>query len=261
MISIYSKLILISFKTQSQHRASFLMLTLAHFIATFIDIFGIWILFDRFKMVKGWTLPELMLVCGIVHMGFATAEAFGKGFDEFSHIVKNGDFDRVLLRPLTTLFQIATRDVQLIRIGRFLQGIILLIWSCRELNLPLFPYNICIIFLSFIGIVSVFFALFIIQATISFWTVETLELISIATYGGVEASKYPMSIYSSSFRLFFTIIIPFACVCYYPIAIMLHHEAFPLWFATMIPTTGLIFLYLSCRLWKFGVRHYHSTGS
>ncbi|MFW9872781.1 MAG: ABC transporter permease [Candidatus Thorarchaeota archaeon] len=261
MIYLYYKLISVSFKSQMQHRASFLMLTVAYFISTFVDIVGIWVLFDRFKIVKGWTLEELMLIYGIVHMGFAIAEGFTRGFDKFSQMVKNGDFDRILLRPLGTLFQVATRDIQIMRVGRFLQGSVVLIWGFLKLKLSLFPFNIFIILLSIIGTATLFCGLFILQATLSFWTTETLEIMNITTYGGVEAGQYPISIYKKAFRLFFIFIVPIACVGYYPISIMLKHETFSIWVGLIFPLAGIVFLYLSCKLWKFGVRHYHSTGS
>lgn len=260
-IRLYFTLISVSFKSQMQHRASFLMLAFTHFISTFVDIFGIWVLFDRFKIIQGWTFKELAIIYGVVHMGFATAESIARGFDTFSQMIKNGDFDRLLLRPLGTLFQVATRDIQMMRIGRFLQGFIVLVWACKEMEFFFFSIQTLIIILSIIGITSFFYGLFVIQATISFWTTETLEIMNITTYGGVEAGQYPMSIYTPIFRYFFTFIIPLACVAYYPIAIMLKHETFPLWFGTLFPLAGIVFLYLSSQFWKIGVSHYHSTGS
>lgn len=257
---LYWKLIGISVKSQMQYRASFLMLTLTHFLSTFVDIFNIWILFDRFKMVQGWTLAELALIYGIMHMGFAAAEAFARGFDTFSHMVKSGDFDRVLLRPCSTLLQIATREFQAMRIGRFFQGMVVLLWSCQELHLSLFSHGV-FIGLAIIGTACLFSALFVMQATLSFWTTETLELMNITTYGGLEAGQFPMSIYHSGFRFFFTFIIPLACVAYYPVAILLHHESQPSWLGYLFPLTGVLFLYFSCLLWKIGVRHYCSAGS
>ena len=134
-------------------------------------------------------------------------------------------------------------------------------WGCKELQLSLLSIQGVIILFSLMGTASLFYALFVIQATISFWTTETLELMNIATYGGLEAGQYPMSIYNTGFRLFFTVVIPLACVAYYPIAIMLHHEKLPLWMGTLYPFAGVVFLFLACRLWKLGVRHYHSAGS
>jgi ABC-2 type transport system permease protein len=55
-------------------------------------------------MIQGWTLKEPALIYGILHIGFAIAEASGRGFDTFSRMVIQGDFDRILLRPLGTIF-------------------------------------------------------------------------------------------------------------------------------------------------------------
>ena len=134
-IRLYWKLVGVCIRSQMQYRSSFLMLASAHFVATFVDIFGIWVLFDRFKMVKGWTLPEVAIIYGIMHMGFAAAEAFARGFDTFSQIIRTGEFDRYLLRPMGTLLQVAVRDVQILRLGRFLQGFIVLAWGTTTLEL------------------------------------------------------------------------------------------------------------------------------
>src|SRR5688572_4397898 len=132
---LYFKLIGVSIRSQMQHRASFIMLLIAYFLSTLVDIVGIWVLFDRFKMVQGWTLAEVSLIYGIMHMGFASAEASARGFNEFPKIVKNGDFDRFLLRPIGTLFQVAVQEVQLLRMGRFLQGFLVLLWGYSQLNI------------------------------------------------------------------------------------------------------------------------------
>jgi len=237
------------------------MLTSAYFISTFTDIFGIWVLFDRFKIIQGWTLEELALIYGIMHMGFAIAEGAARGFDSFSLMIKHGDFDRVLLRPLGSLFQIASREIQLMRLGRFIQGLVILLWGSQKLQLPLFSMETVIITLAFIGTTSLFYGLFVVQATLSFWTTETLEIMNITTYGGLEAGQYPMSIFNKIFKGFFTFIIPLACVAYYPLAILLQHKALPLWLGILFPLSGIVFLYLACQLWKIGVRRYHSTGS
>lgn len=258
---LFWKLIAVCIRSQMQYPGSFLMLSSAYFIGTFIDLLGIWVLFDRFQMVKGWTLFEVGLIYGIVHMGFAFAEAFARGFDRFDQIIKHGEFDRFLLRPQNPLFLIAASDVQLMRVGRFLQGFVVLCWSASELSLSLWSIHTLVIMFSVAGTASLFYGLFVIQAGIAFWTIETLELMNIATYGGVQTAQYPMSIYKRSFRLIFTLLIPLACVGYYPVATLLRHEDIPLWLGMIAPLAGFIFLYLACQFWHFGVRHYRSPGN
>lgn len=258
---LFFKLASISIRSQMAHRASFFMLAISHFLSTFVGIFGIWVLFDRFKLVEGWTLAEVALIYGVVHMGFSIAESVARGFDTFDRMVKMGEFDRVLLRPLGTLFQIAVKDVQLMRIGRFLQGLVVLAIGIKELALPLGPFHYIVLCLAIVGVAALFYGLFVLQATLAFWTTESLELMNITTYGGVEAAQFPMTIYPEGFRLFFTLVIPLACVAYYPLATLLQHESFPIAFALLFPLGGVLFLLISCLIWHLGVRHYTSTGS
>jgi ABC-2 type transport system permease protein len=244
-----------------QYSASFLMLIIAHFFGTFIEILGIWVLFDRFQMVQGWTLYEVGLIYGIIHMGFAVAEAFARGFDQFDRMVKHGDFDRLLLRPISSLLQVAVSGVQLLKMGGFLQGLIVLIWSAYQLSFSLLSFHAGVILFSIIGTACLFYGLFVIQAVIAFWTIETLEVMNITTYGGVHTGQYPITIYPRSFRLIFTLMIPLACVGYYPIATLLRHETIPFVLGMIAPLTGVAFLFLTCQLWHFGVRHYQSSGN
>jgi ABC-2 type transport system permease protein len=258
---VYCALIRVSIKSQMQHRASFLMETGANFLASMTDIFGIWVLFDRFHMIQGWTLQELALIYGIIHIGFAISEAIGRGFEKFSRVIIIGDFDRVLLRPLGSLLQIAASRTQLLKIGRLLQGLVVLVWGFFELHLSFFSLHTIVILLSIIGTTALFYGLFVIQATLAFWTTETLELMNISTYGGRETGQFPITIFPDGLRLFFTCIIPLACVVYYPIATLLQHESFPVWATVVSPFSGIVFLCVSFQLWNLGVRHYHSTGN
>lgn len=109
-----------------------------------------------------------------------------------------------------------------------------------------------------------FLGLFVILGTLTFWTTETLEIMSALTYGGIETSKYPLSIYRHWFRKFFAMVMPMGCVTYFPVVAILERTD-PLgtsvtfqWFA---PIFGLIFFILTLQLWQIGVRHYRSTGS
>lgn len=226
-----------------------------------MEILGIWILFDRFKLIQGWTLSEVAILYGIMNMGFSLVESFARGCDTFDRMVKTGDFDRVLLRPVGSLVQIATREVALMRLGRFVQGFIVLLWGASAENLSFFSMQTAVIVEAVIGTACLFYGLIIIQATISFWTTDSLEVMNIATFGGMEVGQYPMTVYSPGFRWVFTFLIPIACVGYYPIATSLKHDTFPFWSAFLFPLVGILFLFLACRFWRFGVRHYCSTGS
>ncbi len=262
---LFYQYIIISIKSQMQYRASFIMFTISHFGTTVIEILGIWALFARFGNIKGWSLSEVALFYGIINIAFASAESFARGFDLFSNLVKSGDFDLLLLRPRSTILQVAASECQLFRLGRLGQGLIVLTWSFIHLGLYDSWLNILLTIFAIIGGTCMFYGLFILQATLAFWSTETLELMNILTYGGTETGQYPLPIFKRWFQYFFIFIVPLGCVIYFPaIAILKKADTIfgtPIWLQSVLPVMGIFFLILAVFTWRVGVRHYRSTGS
>lgn len=234
------------------------------FILVFVELIALIALFLRFGNIRGWTLPEVALFYGITHIGFAFAEGLARGFDLFGRMVKGGDFDRLLLRPRSTLLQVAGSEVQLMRVGRVLQGGAMLWWGASQLAIHWSIAKIFLLFFTLAGAISLFYGLLILQATIAFWTIESLELMHILTYGGVEAGQYPLSIYAPWLRHLFTFCVPLACVNYIPLGLVFntrHDFVEPQAWNYLAPLAGFLFLWCMTRFWKVGERRYTSTGT
>jgi ABC-2 type transport system permease protein len=263
-LRLYYRYILSALRAQMQYRASFFLLSIGQFIGTGIEFLGIWALFARFGSLKGWTLAEVALLYGMVNIAFALAEMFGRGFEMFSTMVKAGDFDRLLLRPRSTILQMAGQEFHFLRTGRLIQGIVVLSWAASQIGVVWTLPKALLLAASILGGACTFYGLLILQATLCFWTVESLEIMNTVTYGGTETAQYPITIYRPWFRWIFTFIIPLACVNYIPVSALLERgEALgvpPLlpWFA---PLVGVAFLLVCARFWQFGERRYRSTGS
>ena len=255
----------ISLRGQLQYRASFLMGTLGNFLNSAIELVGIWVLFDRFGDLAGWSFAEVAFFYGTVNCTYAIAQLLATGFDQFGTLyVKTGDFDRLLLRPRSTVLQLAGHELSLRRIGRLLPGLVVIVAAWTALDLPLGLDRIGLLSLAMAGGVAFFFALLMLQATMCFWTTESLELMNILTYGGVETASYPLPIYHRLFRRFFTYVIPLACVGYFPVVAVIGADD-PLGtsrlFQSLAPLAGFAFFGVALGLWQFGVRRYTSTGS
>ncbi len=262
-LRMYLRYVGISIRGQMQYRASFVMSAVAQFVTIATEFLAIWALFDRFGSQKGWSRPEVALFYGIVNIAFSLAETIGRGFDTFPAVVKAGDFDRLLVRPRSTALQVAGREFQL-RGGRLAQGILVLAWAVTAVGVNWTVARAGLLLATIAGGTCVFLGLFVLQATLSFWTIETLEIMNTVTYGGTETAQYPLDIYRTWFRRFFTFVVPLACVSYLPALAILGRpspagtpEAL-LWLA---PLVGVAFLAIALRAWRFGEKHYLSTGS
>lgn len=261
---LYWRYVSISLRSQMQYRGSFLLRTVAHFMITGLEFLGFAALFQRFGQIRGWSLPQMAFFYGIIAVAFAIAEAVPRGFDIFPNLIKAGDFDRILLRPRSTVLQILGSEFQLMRIGRFSQGLIVLGWSATHLDIHWTFGSIALLLFAIAGGACLFSGLIVIQATMCFWTVESIEIFNCTTYGGVETAQFPLSIYRPWFRAIFTFVIPLATINYFPAHAILDltdtlgSTRLLQWLS---PLAGFAFMLLCLWFWRFGVKHYTSTGS
>jgi viologen exporter family transport system permease protein len=260
-LQLYLRYVGVSVRAQMQYRVSFALTVVAQMLLTGIEFLGVWMLFDRFGSLAGWRLAEVALFYGMANVAFGLAEGLGRGFNVFSGMVKSGDFDRLLVRPRSTALQVAASQMQAVRIGRIAQGLVVLFWATHALDVDWTFARAALIPLTITGGTCMFVGLFVLSATLSFWSTQSLEVVNCVTYGGVYAAEYPLSIYHRWFRRFFTFVVPLACVCYFPgLAILGRTERFAaLHYAA--PLAGVLFLIVSLQVWRIGVRHYRSTGS
>jgi ABC-2 type transport system permease protein len=263
-LSLYRRYAAACFAGQMQDRLAFAIQVFAGFTFNAIEFVAIALLMHRFGTVGGWTLSEVGLLYGIVHTAFAIADGTCGGFDTLGAMVRSGEFDRILLRPRSTLLQIAGQDLQLRRIGRLSQGGLVLAWGLWATPIAWSAAKVLLLVATLAGGVALFYGIFVLQGALSLFTVEPLEAVNVLTYGAVETAQYPLGIYRAPFRRFFLAVVPVACANYLPLHAVLERAeplGTPAWVHWASPLAGFAFLALATRVWKAAVRSYSSTGS
>ena len=262
-IRLYFRYAGVCLRSKMQYRASFIMLTVGQFLGLLTEALAVLFLFQRFGNLKGWSLPEVGLLYGLTHASFAMAEGFARGFDQFSGMIRDGGFDRILVRPRSTTLQIAGSDFDG-RIGRLMLGVSIIVWSLTQIHVVWNLTRLILIFSILAGTTCLFYGLFVIQAALCFWTVEGLEIMNAVTYGGAETGSYPLSIYRTWFQHLFTYVVPLGWITYFPAVILLgrpNESPLPSPLLWISPIVGAAFLCACFSLWNLGVRRYRSTGS
>jgi len=264
-LALYGRYVSASLRAQAQYPAATLMLTAGHCAATAIEILGVFALFHRFGPVGGWSFGEAALFYALVNIMFSLADMLTRGFEVFgTDFVRTGAFDRVLLRPRTAALQLAGYEVRLSRLGRLLQALAVLIFASHLLPITWDLPAVATAVWAVAGGVALFVGLLVLQATLAFWTVESLEIMNVLTYGGVQAAQYPLNIYAAWFRRMLTFGVPLGCVAYYPVLAILRRSdplGAPDWLLPLTPFAGFAFLALSLLAWRAGGARYASTGS
>ena len=135
-LKLYMHYISINIRSVMQYKTSFLFTAIGQFLISFQVFLGIFFMFQRFSNVKGFTYSEVLLCFSIMLLEFSIAEMYARGFDQFSGMVRQGTFDRILVRPQNEILQVLGSKFELTRIGRMLQAIIMFIYgiSKSEIN-------------------------------------------------------------------------------------------------------------------------------
>ena len=114
-----------------------------------------------------------------------------------------------------------------------------------------------------LGSLLLLLGLFMIEATVSFFSVKSIEMVNILTYGGRTACQYPVDVYPGVLRFLFTYLAPFAMCMHWPVSYVIGVPmvSLPVWGYFLTPLAGAAFFALMVRVWYVGVRHYRSTGT
>jgi ABC-2 type transport system permease protein len=261
---LYRRLIGARMRAQMQYRTSFLLMTLVSMVVTGSDLLAILILFNYFGELAGWQAGEVALLYGLAMVAFGLSEMVAAGFDLFPEAIRQGEFDRVLLRPVGIFVQVLAADFQLRRLGRVAQGGLALALAIAWTSIAWTPLKVLYLLVVLVSGFVMFSALLVLGAVLCFWTVQSIEIINTVTYGGTEMASYPLPIYHELLQRFFTFVVPLAFVSYFPALYLLDRpelQHLPGWLPGMTPIAAAMLALMAWLAWRLGVRHYQSTGS
>lgn len=246
-------------KVSLEYRLSFILSLISQGLYMLIELFAVYALFSKFNLLKMYNVNEVLLSFSTIWLSFSFCEMFFRGFDNFSKLIIKGDFDILLIRPRNIYLQIFGSDVCYEKLSRVLTAFGLFIYSSINLIGKFSFGKVLLLFNMFLGGVMLFLGLFIMGATMCFYTIQGLEVVNIITNGSKQFAEYPMRIYRRALRLVFTFVIPITIINYYPINYLIGKTNNLLY--VFLPLVSFIILYISTKIFNFGISKYHSTGS
>ncbi len=249
-----------------QYRVGFVLDIVSTMMITLTEFGAFVLVFQRFPNIGGWKLEEVAFLYGMVEVSFGVMDMVFAGFDPpvFAQYIRKGTLDQFLLRPSSLLVQIFGSDFTLRRIGRLMLALGILVYAINTDHIVWNLEKVSFLPLVILGMILFFGALFMIGATITIWTVESTEAMNIFTYGGGYLMSYPMNIYGDWLRKIFTFIIPAIFLNYYPALFFLSKPdpfGMPYFVHFLAPGVGFLVFTLALLFWKFGLKHYQSTGN
>ena len=263
---IYRRLLTVQLHSQMQYRVSFWLDMAGTAVITLFEFAALALVFDRFGDLGGWTLGQIAFLYGIVELAFGLMDMVFSGFDPpyFGREVRMGTFDRVLLRPINITAQVLGSRLEIRRLGKIIFSLGILAFAFSLTDVQWTPFKLAYLPIIVLSNTLFFGGLFMIGSTITFWTVESIEVMNTLTYGGSFATSHPMHIYPNWIIRFFTFVVPAIFLTYFPAIYILdlpNPLGYPAIAYFLSPIVGIGTLLVGRAFWHFGIKFYQSTGS
>jgi len=247
-------------KARLEYRADFFSSVLASFLGTAAAFGFLLIVFSRGPVVPGWRFEELVFLYGFSLVPLGIFNVFSWNLYLFAdRYLIEGRFDRVLLRPVSSVFQVLFESFRLESLQETVTGIVAVVWASRRLGISYGPADVLLFAAWSICGAVIYLAIFIGLTATSFWIEDRIG-ISPPVFNLMQFGRYPLTIYDAWVRFALSFLIPFAFASFYPTARFLHRTEFLREFWA-VPLVAGVSLALALSIWKAGVARYHSTGS
>lgn len=261
---MYPRLVRAQARAQAQYRFSFALDMLMNALGTVLDLVSVLVLFRVAHTLGGFGVREAFFMASLAGAGFALGDLVVGNVDRLRLYVRTGTLDSLLVRPLRVLPQLIATDFGTRRIGRVVQGIVVLAVAAWYARVQWTPARIFMIVLAPLSGAVFFAGWFILGATVVFWWIESGEFLNSVTDGGRAFATYPIGVYSGLFRRVFAYGLGFAFVGYYPALALLGRPdplGAPAFLDWCSPAVSALVAGIAALAWRTGIRHYRSTGS
>ncbi|WP_246958233.1 ABC-2 family transporter protein [Brachybacterium sp. Marseille-Q7125] len=259
----YLVLLQSTWRSMRVYRVNLFMLILASFAIQGTQLAFIGVLLGTFGAIADWTVGEVAFLYGLrlTAHGVCTIN-FGQHALS-AYAVRNGDWDRFLLRPAGPLMQMLTRYFNPGTIGDLVLGLVILTTAASMVEAAWTPGKILFLIIAALGGGLVEAGLQIALSGLDFRWGPVTQIKFTIDRVLTDYGAYPMAIFGTAGTWLLTFLIPLAFMAYLPATIILDHTedlVVPLWLAQLSPLAGPVILAAGITFFRFMSRYYSSPG-
>jgi viologen exporter family transport system permease protein len=264
MLRAYAEYWRINLLTLLEYRANFVMWFVFTIVYHGVALGALYVTMRQFPSMNGWNFREMFFLYALWMAGHELHNTLFFTVVSVPEYVREGRFDRFLVRPLDTLFQVLTVPQQIVPDG-LVVAVVTLAIATTAANVRVDWIFLVFVPLIVIGGALIDLGISLVVATCSFWFVRVDTIRWVVMSLEQDFTRYPISIYSHGVRIVLTFVLPFAFMNYFPATYFLQkaETGFHLNAAVglLTPAIGVIWLGAAYAFWIVGLRHYQGTGS
>lgn len=262
-LGITLSLALAGVRGEMQYRANFLLMVAASMVSQLTGFLFIAVVLSRFGTIAGWSTGEIAFLYGLRLLVHALRGlAFGN-VPNIQYMVREGEFDRVLVRPLAPLLQVMVAHIYLRDVGNLVGGIGLFLAANALLGIDWSPLALLYLLLAIVGGCLVEAAIALVCAALAFRLLSGQTLYVLINDVNNSFVNYPLTIFHGAVQFVVLTIVPLAFVAYVPATVLLGRTN-ELSLGPLVgygaPLVGGLFFVLTYWFWRHELNAYQSAG-
>lgn len=247
-------------KARMSYRFDFFISLVATLLSSIIGLLFLYVLFKRIPNLAGWSFYEVLFIYGFSLVPAALFSLVSINLWSFgSKFIIEGNLDRILTRPIHSLFQILCESLRIESLQDILVGTAMVFYAGSRLGVEFGVLPVLVFVSLSISGALVLLAFFSIIATVNFW-IEDRVGIEAPFFNMLSLGRYPLTIYNGFLRVLLSTAIPFAYAAFFPSMWFVRRGDYLL-MIILCPLVAIGYSILALWVWNRGIKAYGSTGS
>ncbi len=240
-------------------------------IKLFVEILWLAILLGFYKTVfgktshvGGWSEAEYLFFVGCYFALAGLIEAmFLANCSEFAELVRTGDLDFYLLKPIDEQFLVTCRDIDWSSMANVLMGAGVMGIALYQLDWPVDLLRFLAFLLMFACGTAIAYSLLLMLTSLSVWFKRNQSLYEL-WWLFTSLMRYPREIFAGKWAMplgwFFSFVVPVLLVVNVPARLMVKvlDSAFVISFTALM---ALVLVFVSRKFFRYALRSYRSASS
>jgi ABC-2 type transport system permease protein len=244
-------------------RANFLVKLFVEALWLAILVLFYQLIFQNTGTVASWDRNQYLFFVGCHYaLGGVIETFFLENCTGFADLVRSGDLDFYLLRPIDEQFLVSTRHVDWSTAPNILQGAAVMAYALAQMHWAFDPVRLGLFLVLFACGVGMAYSFLLMLASLSVWMVRNQSLLEM-WWLFTTLMRYPREIFqgtwATSFGRFFTFVVPVLLVVNVPAHTMVRALDGRFIAGALLATAAL--LALSRRFFQHALRSYRSASS
>ena len=256
---IWRRSIVVNFSILAASRIDFVTFVVGKLIRTVFLVIFMLAIFDHVPTVAGYGRGEAVLFFAVMNVVDVIFQVFWfRGLTDLQRLIRTGDFDLVLTKPMSPLFWASFRITDFFDIATIPVALYFLWYAFSIVSVPITGAHIVLgPVLVLCGLV-ITYAINLAMASLTFWITE-MDNAWWTFRDAFYVARFPPEVFPFGVRVFFTFLVPVLVVVAFPTKGFL--GILSPWLVAWAGVASMIFLTFAIWLWRLAIRHYSSASA